>query len=126
MRKRQIIDQNKVAANAFLTTKEDALDVDQVKRYVELVSEKINGKTNMFVGGLDIHEFLARYSFAFCVNQKYKYIYLLSEIKNGKILEGLFREGLPEEIIPILKETGRELSLEQIEDKTTNEYVKTK
>ena len=32
MRKRQPIDQNKVAANAFLTTGQDVLTVDQVKR----------------------------------------------------------------------------------------------
>ena len=94
MRKRQPIDQNKVAANAFLTTGQDVLTVDQVKRYVEIVSKKTNGNTNMFVGGFDIHEFLNRYSFVFSMNIKivffiifkdYYFVKIISLIRFNKI-----------------------------------------
>ena len=115
MRKRQPIDQNKVAANAFLTTGQDVLTVDQVKRYVEIVSKKTNGNTNMFVGGFDIHEFLNRYSFVFSMNINYTDIILLSKMKENGVLKGLFRDDLPKELIKIMKESGKELSLELIE-----------
>ena len=129
MRKRQIIDQNKVAANAFLSTCEDILDVDQVKRYVEIVQEKVNGKTNMFVGGFDVHEFLTRYSFAFCINRNFTYIYLLTDVKDGKTLKGLFREDLPEELLKIMKESGNILALESLKkpkEEKNKVYIKTK
>ena len=83
----------------------------------------------MFVGGFDIHEFLNRYSFVFSMNINYTDIILLSTMKENGVLKGLFRDDLPKELIKIMKESGKELSLELIEKENkepTKIYTKIK
>ena len=83
----------------------------------------------MFVGGLDIHEFINRYSFVFSMNINYTDIILLSTMKENGVLKGLFRDDLPKELIKIMKESGKELSLELIEKEIKGQpktHIKTK
>ena len=112
---KKAINSNVVAANAFLTTQLDALDVEQIKWYVDNVREKTNYKTDLFVGGFDINSFIHQYDFAFNMSKDTKYIYLLSEMKDKKVLKGYFRQDLPDYFIEILKEIGTELLHSQIE-----------
>lgn len=83
----------------------------------------------MFVGGFDIHEFINRYSFVFSMNINYTDIILLSTMKENGVLKGLFRDDLPKELIKIMKESGKELSLELIEKEIKEQpktHIKTK
>ena len=129
---KKVINSNIVAANAFLTTEEDVLDVELIKLYVDKVREKTNYKTNYFIGSFDPTIFAHQFDFAFVMDKTYKYIYLLTEMQNKRVLKGYFRQNLPKNFIKILKETGQELLIDEAnmeikkEEKKKKQKVKTK
>ena len=60
---RRVVNTNIVAANAFLTTKQDVLDKEDIKRYVDIVREKANYKTKFFIGSFDVTQFTKHIQF---------------------------------------------------------------
>ena len=129
---RKVVNANTVAANAFLTTKQDVLEVEKIKKYVDKVREKTNYKTNVFIGGFDVTYFVNQCDFAFNMDKYNRNVYILSDMKDRDVLKGYFRRSLPKDFIKIMKETGKELLEEELEEKlseikpTEKEYVKVK
>ena len=114
-----------VAANAFISTKQNILSKKQLNLYVKTVREKVNHLTDTFIGEFDAEVFLSRYDFIFGTNKDRKYIYILSEVNEEGVLEGYFRENLPIEFIKILDETGKELMTGKIEtDNSSKSLIK--
>lgn len=115
----KIINTNVVAANAFISTGLDVLEKEKVEKYVRIVREKTNYKTNIFIGGFDISSFLIQFDFAFETDKSRKKIYVLKEYNSKKVLTGFFRINLPNHFIDILDKSGEEL-LEEIQNKEEN------
>lgn len=115
----KIINTNVVAANAFISTGLDVLEKEKVEKYVRIVREKTNYKTNIFIGGFDISSFLIQFDFAFGTDKSRKKIYVLKEYNSKKVLTGFFRINLPNHFIDILDKSGEEL-LEEIQNKEEN------
>lgn len=115
----KIINTNVIAANAFISTGLDALEKEKVEKYVRIVREKTNYKTNIFIGGFDISSFLIQFDFAFETDKSRKKIYVLKEYNSKKVLTGFFRINLPNHFIDILDKSGEEL-LEEIQNKEEN------
>lgn len=120
----KVVNANIVAANAFLTTKQDVLEKELIKKYVDKVREKTNYKTDFFIGGFDTTLFAKQYDFIFNIDKCNENIYILTDVKDRRVLKGYFRRGLPKKFIEILKETGKELIEEQLEVEKQKQLIK--
>ena len=98
-----------VAANAFITTKQNVMSTQDVKRYVGMVQKRVNHKTNFFVGSYDETIFMNTFDFIFTYDILHKNIIIPSEVSSNKVLKGYFRKNLDKEFIEILDETGERL-----------------
>lgn len=105
---RKSINANIVAANAFITTGEKILTKEEVVKYVDMVREKSNYKTDSFVGGFEVNSFARYFDFIFGESRDKRDLYILSEMDNIRLLKGYFRRRLPKYFIRILEETGIE------------------
>lgn len=105
---RKSINANIVAANAFITTGEKILTKEEVVKYVDMVREKSNYKTDSFVGGFEVNSFARYFDFIFGESRDKTDLYILSEMDNIRLLKGYFRRRLPKYFIRILEETGIE------------------
>lgn len=112
-----------VAANAFISTKQNILSKKQLKLYVKTIREKVNNQSDTFIGEFDAEALLIKYDFIFGTNKDRKYIYILSDVNKQGVLEGYFRENLPEEFINILDETGNELMKGKLETNNDNKLL---
>lgn len=121
---RRVVNANIVAANAFLTTEQDVLDKEQIKRYVDKVREKSNYKTKFFIGGFDITQFTKQLDFIFNVDRENKYVYILTDVNDKRVLRGYFRKDMTSSFVKILKEAGKELMQEELEKERSKQYVK--
>ena len=95
---------NIVAANAFFSTGQDVISIEELQRYVGTVREKTNNKTNYFVGEFDATVFMAMYDFIFNYDINHTNIIVPIEMKHK--LNGYFRDRLDEDFIKILDEVG--------------------
>ncbi len=123
---RRVVNANIVAANAFLTTKQDVLDKKDIKRYVDIVREKANYKTKFFIGSFDVTQFTKQLDFIFNVDRENKYVYILTEVNDDRVLRGYFRRDMTSSFVKILKEAGKELLEEELKQIKENDkqYVK--
>ena len=123
---RRVVNANIVAANAFLTTKQDVLDKKDIKRYVDIVREKANYKTKFFIGSFDVTQFTKQLDFIFNVDRENKYVYILTEVNDDRVLRGYFRRDMTSSFVKILKEAGKELLEEELKQIRENDkqYVK--
>lgn len=112
---RRVVNANIVAANAFLTTEQDVLDKEQIKKYVDKVREKTNYKTKFFIGSFDVTQFTKQLDFIFNVDRENKYVYILTDVNDQRVLKGYFRKDMTNCFVKILKEAGKELMQEEIE-----------
>ena len=123
---RRVVNTNIVAANAFLTTKQDVLDKEDIKRYVDIVREKANYKTKFFIGSFDVTQFTKQLDFIFNVDRENKYVYILTEVNDDRVLRGYFRRDMTSSFVRILKEEEKELIKEELKQIKENDkqYVK--
>lgn len=106
---RKVINSNIIAANAFISTNRIILESEQVERYVEIVREKTNNKTDFFIGGFDLNSFVRQFDFAFAMSKDKKYVYVLNEVKDREVLIGYFRHDLGNKFNKILNKSGLDL-----------------
>ena len=95
---------NIVAANAFFSTGQDVISIEELQRYVGTVRERTNNKTKYFVGVFDATIFMTMYDFIFEYDINHTNIIVPRETKH--ILNGYFRDRLDEDFIKILDEVG--------------------
>jgi hypothetical protein len=112
----KVVNANIVAANAFLTTERDVLDKKQIIDYVNRVREKSNYKTDVFIGSFDVAHFVKDCDFAFNIDRENKYVFILTEMKDRRVLKGYFRQSLPKTFIKLMKETGKELLEDELKE----------
>lgn len=112
----KVVNANIVAANAFLTTERDVLDRYQIIDYVNKVREKSNYKTDVFIGSFDVTHFVKECDFAFNIDKENRNVYILTDMKDRKVLKGYFRRSLPKDFIKLMKDTGKELLEEELEE----------
>lgn len=106
---RRVINSNVIAANAFISTNRIILESEQVERYVEIVREKTNYKTDFFIGGFDINNFVKQFDFAFAMSKDKKYVYVLNNVKDREVLIGYFRHDLGGKYNKLLNKSGLDL-----------------
>ena len=95
---------NIVAANAFFSTGQDVISIEELQRYVGTVRERTNNKTKYFVGVFDATTFMTMYDFIFEYDFNHTSIIVPSEVKH--LLNGYFRDRLDKDFIRILDEVG--------------------
>lgn len=96
-----------IAANAFITTQQNIMSTQDVKRYVGMVQKKVNHKTNYYVGPYDEAIFMKTFDFIFTYDRGHKNIIIPREVYSNKVLKGYFRETLDKEFIDLLDASAR-------------------
>lgn len=106
------INSNLIAANSFLSTSQDILSKDQVIKYVEKASARINDELDMIIEPFDIESFLKQYDNIVGVDMREKDIFLRGS-NDIRVLIKTIRKPLQKEVKLILDQTGKELMVEE-------------
>ena len=104
----KVINGSVVAANAFITTRQDIMSTKDIKRYVGMVQKKVNHKTDYFVGPYDEAVFMKSFDFIFVYDREHKNIIIPVDVYINRVLKGYFRKKLDKQFIDILDATGQQ------------------
>ena len=112
---RKSINSHIVAANAYISTNKKIMSIKQLEVFVNEVRRRTNDKTDYFIGGFDPTTFRYQFEFIFKTNRNNKFVYIPDEYFNEEVLNGYFRDRLPEDFIEILDEIGDKLTKHKLE-----------